>query len=342
MDLEGTGGGGSGIVLSGGKIPKDFNLQMIGFDHFVAFLLLKEPQISVELETRKTNGVCVSQGGHFPPFSSKGKPPNRVGKGHKDLTLCRLFRKKICCDAAQTHPPLLSIRRLALTGEASQECLHLWELLECSTCDPRVGIKPGPRLYAGLSAMEYFWPALMLTSQWMQRHRFSSKTVELAALRLWWMICWSGWLPSWSFPSFEVEHLLCQLCLAAGFGVEQSFDMHSGDEEASCYGGKASLDLIADSWGASRTEEPHESCNFGLLEDFEQWLQDMPSNERVSWAVGGQVLTAGLLFASKRKSHNHRQKLAAIQRAATARRLEGKMNQTAPSSSQGNRKENRR
>lgn len=47
---------------------------------------------------------------------------------------------------AQTHPALLSIRSLALTGEASQECLQLWELLECSICDPYVGVQPGPPL----------------------------------------------------------------------------------------------------------------------------------------------------------------------------------------------------
>jgi hypothetical protein len=44
----------------------------------------------------------------------------------------------------QTFPALVSVRNLALTGEGSQECIHLWELLECSICDPRIGIRPGP------------------------------------------------------------------------------------------------------------------------------------------------------------------------------------------------------
>lgn len=91
----------------------------------------------------------MSQGGRFPPFSSEGKPPKKASKGAKDLTLCRVFRKKTCCDVAQTHPALLSVRRLASTGEASQECLDLWELLECSICDPRVGVQPGPPLICG-------------------------------------------------------------------------------------------------------------------------------------------------------------------------------------------------
>lgn len=93
--------------------------------------------------------MCVSQGGRFPRFSSEGKPPKKVSKGTKDLTLCRVFRKKTCCDVAQTHPVLLSVRRLASTGEASQDCLDLWELLECSICDPHVGVQPGPPLICG-------------------------------------------------------------------------------------------------------------------------------------------------------------------------------------------------
>ncbi|XP_022742279.1 uncharacterized protein LOC111293682 isoform X1 [Durio zibethinus] len=113
--------------------------------------------------------------------------------------------------------------------------------------------------------------------------------------------------------------------------------MHSGVEETSCYGGKGSLDSIADSWAAPQSEKLYKTGNFELLEDFQEWLQDMPSNERVSWAVGSLVLTAGLLFISKRKSHIQRQKLAAIQR--TARRIDGKLNQTSPSI-QGSRKGN--
>lgn len=92
----------------------------------------------------KSDGVCTSQGGRFPPFSSQGKPPKRVSKGLKDMTLCRVFRKKTCCDATQTYPASLNLRKLASTGEASQECLHLWELLECSICDPTIGVRSGP------------------------------------------------------------------------------------------------------------------------------------------------------------------------------------------------------
>lgn len=92
----------------------------------------------------KTSDVCISPGGRFPPFSNEGKPPKKASKGPRDLTLCRVFRKKTCCDATQTHPALLTIRRLASSGEASQDCLQLWEFLECSICDPRIGVQKGP------------------------------------------------------------------------------------------------------------------------------------------------------------------------------------------------------
>ncbi|KAG7021079.1 hypothetical protein SDJN02_17767 [Cucurbita argyrosperma subsp. argyrosperma] len=93
----------------------------------------------------ESNDVCVSKGGRFTPFAMEGKPPKKVSKA-QDLTLCRVFRKKTCCGVAQTYPALLSVRRLASTGEGNQECLQLWELLECSICDPLVGIQPGPPL----------------------------------------------------------------------------------------------------------------------------------------------------------------------------------------------------
>ncbi|XP_058076560.1 folate-binding protein 1 isoform X2 [Magnolia sinica] len=258
----------------------------------------------------KSSGVCISQGGRFPPFSSEGKPPRIVKKGPKDLTLCRVFRKRTCCDAAQTHPALLSIRRLASAGEATEECLHLWELLECSICHPRVGVRPGPPLIC----------------------------VSLCDMVL--QACSSAYFSTDAktqvFIIFRYSRLLRSPAMAtrAGFSVHLSKGSYDGTEETFCYGGKASLDSIADSW---RTESgvPQKDENVGVIEDFRQWVQEMPFSERVSWAVGGMVLTAGLLFISKRKSHSHRQKQAAILR--TARRLEAKFNQQS-SIGQGSKK----
>ncbi|WCJ43088.1 hypothetical protein M5689_023850 [Euphorbia peplus] len=173
-------------------------------------------------------------------------------------------------------------RRLALAGEASQECLHLWELLECSICDPGVGVQPGPPLLCS---------------------SFCDRVYQAC---------------SNAYFSMDAKTRALVPCGANEFVCE----------EASCYGGKASLDAVAESWKGSRTEFPLKDGKLGDVEDFLQWVQERPFNEKVSWAVGGMVLTAGLLFLSKRKSYSQRQKLAAIQR--TARKMEGKFNQRYP------------
>ncbi|KAF8392575.1 hypothetical protein HHK36_022920 [Tetracentron sinense] len=273
-------------------------------------LLVLFINLLVSSSTGELNGVCISPGGRFPPFSSEGKSPRKVTKGPKDLTLCRVFRKSTCCDVAQTHPALLSIRRLASAGEAGQECLQLWELLECSICDPRVGVQPGPPLICSSLCDRIF--------QACSEAYFSvdANTQVLAPCGLNAFVCGRA---------SELASNGTELCRLAGFAVKPSA---VGTEEPFCYGGKASLDSIADSWRGSETGVPQKAESLGSFEDFQQWVREMPFSERVSWAVGGMVLTAGLLFVSKRKSHSRRQKQAAIIR--TTRRLESKLNQQAP------------
>ncbi|KAL0335478.1 UNVERIFIED_CONTAM: hypothetical protein Sradi_4759700 [Sesamum radiatum] len=280
------------------------------------------PDSTMPLLVNKTNNlgrtseVCISPGGRFPPFSNAGKPPKKASKGPRDLTLCRVFRKRTCCDVAQTHPAFVSIRRLASSGEASQDCLQLWELIECSICDPRVGVQRGPpRICATFCDRVYEACATAYFAM-------DAMTQVLAPCGLGDFVC--GRASEWVSNGTE-------LCHAAGFSVS-SFD---DTEESSCYGGKGSLDNIANSWKTSHSEiSPGEQSTW-FLEDFKQWIADMPFNERVSWAVGGMVLTAGLLFASKRQTHNQRQKQAAIQR--TVRKLGTKIN-SAPPVSQGSRR----
>ena len=111
--------------------------------HHVFFIHLEDPPIIVNCCTGKFANVCISPGGRFPPFKPEGKPPKRAERGPRGLTLCRVFRENTCCDAAQTIPAFASIRSLASAGEASQECLDLWEVLECSICHPHIGTTPG-------------------------------------------------------------------------------------------------------------------------------------------------------------------------------------------------------
>ncbi|CAA3001658.1 uncharacterized protein LOC111410263 [Olea europaea var. sylvestris] len=245
----------------------------------------------------KTSEVCISPGGRFPSFSNEGKPPRKAIKGPRDLTLCRVFRKKTCCDVSQTHPALLSVRRLASTGQASQECLQLWELLECSICDPRVGVQRGPPVVC-LSFCDRVYEAC--SSAYFS---IEARTQVLEPCGLGNLVC--GRASEWISNGTE-------LCNVAGFSVESSYD----PEGISCYGGKASLDYVATSWRTPKSGILHREESSGFIEDFKQWVAEMPLDVRVSWAVGGMVLTAGLIFSSKRKSRNQRQKQRAIQRAA--------------------------
>ncbi|XP_010025250.2 uncharacterized protein LOC104415612 isoform X1 [Eucalyptus grandis] len=252
---------------------------------------------------RQPDGVCVSKGGRFPPFASEGKPPGKVGRGSKGLTLCRVFRKKTCCDVSQTHPALIATRRLTLKGEASEECVQLWELLECSICDPNVGVQPGPPLICASLCDKIF--------QACSNAYFSMdpKTQVLAPCGVNEVIC---------ARASECVSNGTELCLAAGFSVKLDDDRYVGSEEAHCYGGQASLDSISSSWKTADSEMPQES-------DDHQRLGGMPFSKTVFWAVGGMVLTGGLLVISRRRSNSHYQKIAAIQRSA--RRLEAQANQ---------------
>lgn len=286
----------------------------------VSFLLLQIVACLnrlLPLASAKSDGVCVSPGGRFPPYSIQGKPPRKVNKGPTDLTLCRVFRKKTCCDVTQTHPALLAIRRLAVTGEASDECLHLWELLECSICDPNVGVQVGSPVICG-SLCDRIYDACSSAY-----FAMDSKNQVLAPCGISDTVC--GRASEWVSNGTE-------LCKASGFSVKPINDF----KDTFCYGGKASLDSVVDSWRGSQSGVTRTTESSGVLDDFQQWVREMPINEQVSWAVGGLVLTAGLLFVSKRKSsYNQRQRQAAIQR--TARKLGGTTSPKYPAN-QANRK----
>lgn len=258
-----------------------------------------------------SNGVCVSKGGRFTPYSNHGKPPRGVSKGPKDLTLCRMFRKKTCCDVAQTHSAFVSLRKLASTGEASEDCLQFWELLECSICDPQVGVQSGPPLICA-SFCDKVYEACANAY-----FSMDAKIQALAPCGVNDFVC--GRASEWISNGME-------LCRAAGFIVKPFDDI----QETSCYGGKARLDAIADTWTPSRYKVPQQTENSGVLKDFQQWAREMPFNEKVSWAVAGMVLTAGLLFTSRRKRRGQHHIQAAIQRNARIKKLDKKVKPRSP------------
>lgn len=87
-----------------------------------------------------------------------------------------------------------------------------------------------------------------------------------------------------------------ELCHFAGFAVQPDRQSIEGHDEPFCYGGKASLESISHSWKSPQSRSRSRTSNLWVLEDFQQWVRDMPISEKVFWAVGGMVLTAGLLL----------------------------------------------
>lgn len=211
----------------------------------------------------------------------------------------------------QTFPALISVRNLALTGEGSQECIHLWELLECSICDPRVGVRPGPpAICASFCDMVFKACSESYFS-------IDMKTQALSPCGLGDILC--GKAHKWVSNGTE-------LCRLAGFSVQVSGTSSGLVDDNFCYGGKASLDSISDSWTSSKDRPTLSGVTSWDVRDFQRWARDMPVGERVSWAIGGMVLTAGLIFISKRKSYSHRHKQAAIARNMRLRRLDPRAN----------------
>ena len=63
-----------------------------------------------------------------------------------------------------------------------------------------------------------------------------------------------------------------------------------------CYGGKASLDCISNSWTSSKDRPTLSGLTSWDVQVFQRWAGDMPVGERASWEIGGVVLRAGLIF----------------------------------------------
>ncbi|KFK26510.1 hypothetical protein AALP_AA8G258400 [Arabis alpina] len=250
-------------------------------------------------------GVCISKGGRFPPYELQGKPPKPVGRGSKDLTLCRVFRKRTCCSSLQTNPAFVAVRNLATYGEASQDCLHLFELLECSICNPNVGIQPGP-------------PRICSS--------FCDKVFEA---------CKDAYFASNALkrvigPCGVNDDIICvkasnwetngtAFCEAAGFSVQPNDD--SRDEP--CYGSKASLESVVESWSRkSRKKTPLKTETLSFFKDLVQWIREVTMIEKIS--LGVSFLVAGLFLIRQWSNRYQKQRLAAIQKSS--RRLGGNVN----------------
>ncbi|GLJ10760.1 hypothetical protein SUGI_0134430 [Cryptomeria japonica] len=271
-------------------------------------------------------GLCISPGGHFPRFTSEGLPPRKSSKGPNDLTACRIYRKRTCCSSTQTHPILISIRKLASIGEASEECLALWELLQCSICDPHVGVRPGPPVICESFCNSVF--------QACSNAFFSvdPNTQVLVPCGSRDTLCGKGL--EWTSNSSE----FCQL---VGFSVLEHVDSFTGLENPFCFDGRTSIETVNVWQKSSQSDFSEEVWDSTLLQQFYQWVMQLDTSERISWAVGGLVLTAGVIYTSKRRSRSYRQKIAALNRAKNLLEARAKqqstVNSSATKASKGNK-----
>lgn len=86
-----------------------------------------------------------------------------------------------------------------------------------------------------------------------------------------------------------------ELCHLAGFSVYVPVDSSKPKEEPFCFGGNSSLDSISSSWRTTQSGKPVNTESTQFIGNFYELVREMPISERVSWAVGGMVLTAGVL-----------------------------------------------
>lgn len=262
-------------------------------------------------------GLCISPGGHFPRFTSEGLPPRKSLKGSNDLTACRIYRKRTCCSSTQTHPILISIRKLASLGEASEECLALWELFQCSICDPHVGVRPGPPVICKPFCNSVFQAC---SSAFFAVDPNTQVLVPCGSRDT---LCGKGL--EWTSNSSE----FCQL---AGFSVVEHVDSSTNLDDMFCFDGRTSIETENVWQKSSQSDFSEEVWDSTLLQQFSQWLMQLDTSEMISWAVGGLVLTAGVIYTSKRRSRSYRQKIAALNRAKSLLEARAKQQSTVNSS----------
>ncbi|KAL2610276.1 hypothetical protein R1flu_028849 [Riccia fluitans] len=229
----------------------------------------------------QNGNVCVSQGNRFPKFSLEGHAPGKASKGKIDLTLCRNYRQKTCCDVVQTHAAILTLQRLAGSGEASAVCLEQWEVLECSICDPRVGVTPGPPLLCP-SFCESVYSAC--SDAYFSTDPINQVLVPCGPKDI---LC--AKVKEWVSNSSA----FCQL---AGFSVVDTRDEFASLAENVCFDGKAETRGSVQIKQKSTRRAKQDSS----LDMIRKYMKSMGVVVQILWAIGGLVLTAGVLHLRRR------------------------------------------
>ncbi|CAH2054989.1 unnamed protein product, partial [Thlaspi arvense] len=210
------------------------------------------------------NGECISKGGRFSPCESEEKPPKSVYLDFKDRNLCEVFHGKTCCSVSRTDSASLAVENLATYGEAAKDCLDLFELLECSICDPNVGIQLGP-LGICASLCDRVFEAC--SDAYFSSDASNQVIVPCGASEG--IIC--GKASKW-------ESNGTAFCDAVGFTV------HTADDcvQEPCYGSKSSLEPVVESLIKSGI--------LRRLKVFKELVREMTLVQQISWVVTLVVL----------------------------------------------------
>jgi len=253
------------------------------------------------LSSQAQEGNCASQGSRFPRFALEGKPPRGVSKGPDDLSLCRIYRKRTCCTADQTNAALASMSKLATSGEGSAECLSAWEVLECSICDPRVGITPGPPLICASLCRSLFTSC---RDAFFANDPLTQILVPCGSKDV---VCARGW--EWASNSTDFCHL-------AGFALEGVDIKLRNGAQVSCYDGRGEpASSMGEKRGSSKKKESKAQKSTSLLDMLNDWAEHVGVSEKVLWAIGGLVLTAGAALLRRRSINARNNRSALFQRA---------------------------
>ncbi|KAL1212902.1 Folate-binding protein 1 [Cardamine amara subsp. amara] len=202
--------------------------------------------------SNEKKGVCISKGGRFPPYESQGKPPKFAYLELKNLNMCKLFSGKTCCSASQMKSASLAVKNLATYGEATKHCLALFELLECSICNSKVGIRSGhPRICASFcdqvfeACSDAYFSSSNASKQVIVPCGASEDTICRKA---------SKWVTNGT-----------AFCNATGFTVQIA--------EEPCFGSSAMKESLRESFFEMISMELSALAGFFLFNRLEKWLE---------------------------------------------------------------------
>jgi len=260
-------------------------------------------------------GKCAFQGPRFPRFELEGKPPRRVFRREDELTLCRAYRKRTCCAPEQTNAALVSIKKLAIYGEGSADCVSNWEAVECSICDPQVGVFSGPPLICSSLCRSLYESCL-------EAYFANDPTTQvLVPCGPKDVVCAQG--REWASNSSG-------FCRLAGFEVELVDMKLQHGAERLCYKGGAET---------FSTLSSQEQRRISLLHVISDWIDSYGVPETVLWAFVALSVITGATLLRCRNITARRKRNALVEQAQEIRmQREGRMLMLKSISERANKK----